>query len=46
MLLTSVASVSGLAFGPDDEMVPVDAFVPKPVEPAALIAQVAELLAR
>ncbi len=46
LMLTSVASASGLAFGQDDEMVPVDAFVPKPVEPATLIATVAKLLAR
>lgn len=46
LMLTSVATASGLAFGPDHEMVPVDAFVSKPVEPAALIKQVAELLNR
>lgn len=46
LMLTSVASASGLAFGRDDEMVPVDAFVPKPVEPATLVQTVAKLLAR
>ncbi len=46
LMLTSVASASGLAFGQDDEMVPVDAFVPKPVEPATLVQTVARLLAR
>ncbi len=44
LMLTSVATASGLAFGQDDEMVPVDAFVSKPVEPAALVKQVADLL--
>ena len=46
LMLTSVATASGLAFGPDDEMVPVDDFVPKPVEPDVLVAKVARLLAR
>lgn len=46
LMLTSVATASGLAFGKDDEMVPVDEFVPKPVEPGVLVAKVAELLKR
>lgn len=46
LMLTSVATASGLAFGKDDEMVPVDEFIPKPVEPGVLVAKVAELLKR
>ena len=46
LMLTSVASASGLAFGRDDEMVPVDAFQAKPVEPAELVRKVALLLNR
>ena len=42
--LTSVASASGLAFGKDEEMVPVDDFQAKPVEPADLVRKVASLL--
>jgi len=44
LMLTSVASASGLAFGRDDEMVPVDDFQAKPVEPAELVRKVAALL--
>ncbi len=46
LMLTSVASASGLAFGRDDEMVPVDDFQAKPVEPAELVRKVAALLER
>ena len=46
LMLTSVSSVSGLAFDKDPEMVPVDDFQAKPVEPAILIKKVAELLKR
>ena len=44
LMLTSVASASGLAFGRDAEMVPVDDFQAKPVEPADLVRKVASLL--
>jgi DNA-binding response OmpR family regulator len=46
LMLTSVASASGLAFGKDAEMVPVDDFQAKPVEPADLLRKVADLLGR
>jgi len=46
LMLTSVATASGLAFGRDNEMVPVDDFQSKPIEPAALVKKVAELLNR
>jgi len=44
LMLTSVATASGLAFGKDAEMVPVDDFQAKPVEPQELVRRVAYLL--
>lgn len=44
LMLTSVGKVSGLSFGKDKTMVPVDEFVEKPVEPAALVKKVKALL--
>jgi DNA-binding response OmpR family regulator len=46
LMLTSVESVSGLSFGKDSEMVPVDDFQSKPIEPAKLIEKVNQLLKR
>ncbi len=46
VMLTSVGSVSGLEFGKDDEMVPVDEFLQKPVEPDVLLGKVKELLGK
>ncbi len=46
LMLTSVSKVIGLELGQDDEVVPVDAFCEKPLEPATLIRKVAELLSR
>ncbi len=46
LMLSSVGVASGLSFGQDDEMVPVDDFQSKPVEPAVLVAKVAKLLQR
>ena len=40
LMLTSVNRAMGLSIGKDDEMVPVDEFVEKPVDPAVLIAKV------
>jgi DNA-binding response OmpR family regulator len=45
LMLTSVNRAMGLNIGKDDEMVPVDEFVEKPVDPAVLIAKVDALLA-
>jgi DNA-binding response OmpR family regulator len=45
LMLTSVNRAMGLSIGKDDEMVPVDEFVEKPVDPAVLIAKVNGLLA-
>ncbi|MBP1628359.1 MAG: Response regulator receiver protein [Holophagaceae bacterium] len=44
LMLTSVSTASGLDFGRDSEMVPVDDFQSKPIEPATLVQKVAELL--
>lgn len=44
LMLTSVGKATGLSFGRDDEMVPVDAFEEKPIAPDKLVARVAELL--
>ena len=46
LMLTSVETVSGLTFGKDDVMVPVDEFQSKPIEPAKLIEKVNHLLQR
>jgi DNA-binding response OmpR family regulator len=45
LMLTSVNRAMGLSIGKDDEMVPVDEFVEKPVDPAVLLAKVSALLA-
>ncbi len=45
LMLTSVNRAMGLNIDKDDEMVPVDEFVEKPVDPAVLIAKVDGLLA-
>jgi len=44
MMLTSVGTATGMQFGKDDEMVPVDEFQSKPVDPATLVEKVARLL--
>jgi len=46
IMLTSLSKVSGLEYGADDELVPVDEFIEKPVAPGVLVATVADLLAR
>jgi len=44
LMLTSIGKVTGLTYGRDSDLVPVDAFVEKPVDPAVLVAKVAALL--
>ena len=44
IMLTSVNAAMGLNIDKDEEMVPVDEFQPKPVEPATLVAKVQKLL--
>jgi DNA-binding response OmpR family regulator len=45
VMLTSIAKVTGMEYGQDKEMVPVEAFLEKPVDPGTLCNKVAELLA-
>lgn len=44
LMLTSIGKVTGMSFGRDDEMVPVDEFEEKPIEPAVLVAKIKALL--
>lgn len=44
LMLTSIGKVTGMDFDKDDEIVPVDEFLAKPVDPATLLAKVNELL--
>ncbi len=44
LMLTSIGMVTGLQYGSDDDLVPVEEFQEKPVEPATLIAKVKRLL--
>lgn len=46
VMLTSIGKVTGFGFGADPDVVPVDAFLEKPVRPAVLAKTVADLLAR
>lgn len=46
VMLTSISKVTGLQYGEDSEIVPVDAFLEKPVDPGTLCTKVAELLAK
>ena len=43
IITTAIGQVTSLRFSPDDEILPVDAFVEKPVKPSHLIS-VAEAL--
>jgi DNA-binding response OmpR family regulator len=44
IMLTSVSRVSGLSFGIDDDLLPVNDFVQKPVDPLVLQEKVRALL--
>ena len=44
LMLTNVGHVTGMSFGKDDEMVPVDEFCEKPISPAQLVEMVNRLL--
>ncbi|HOE67959.1 MAG TPA: response regulator [Candidatus Hydrogenedentes bacterium] len=44
LLLTSVSRVTGMKYDKDDAVLPVEAFVEKPIEPKALVKLVDELL--
>jgi DNA-binding response OmpR family regulator len=45
LMMTSIGKVTGMDYNKDSEMVPVDEFVEKPVEPKVLIEKVNMLLA-
>ena len=44
LMLTSVSKATGLKFDKDEDLMPVDDFQEKPIEPATLVAKVKELL--
>ncbi len=46
VMLTSIGKVTGLGYSADPDVLPVDAFLEKPVRPAVLLETVAALLAR
>jgi DNA-binding response OmpR family regulator len=46
LMLTNIGKVSGMAYGKDDALVPVDEFVEKPVSPATLVEKVNNLLGK
>ena len=46
LMLTSVGKVTGFTYDEDKEMVPVDAFFEKPIQPDALLKKVNELLTK
>jgi CheY-like chemotaxis protein len=44
IMLTAIHTTTPLRFGPEDDYLPVDAFMDKPLDPDALSAKVEELL--
>lgn len=44
ILLTAIHSTTPLRFGPDEDYLPVDEFIDKPIDPDALVKKVEELL--
>ena len=46
MMLSSIGQVTGMTYGKDDEMVPVDTFEEKPIMPNKLLEKVKELLGK
>jgi CheY-like chemotaxis protein len=44
LMLTAIHSTTPLRFGPEQDYLPVDGFVEKPLEPADLVKKVEELL--
>ena len=44
LMLTAIHSTTPLRFGPEQDYLPVDDFVEKPIEPAALVAKIQGLL--
>ncbi len=46
LILTSIHTTTSLRFGPDQDYLPVDAFIEKPIEPAELLKKVREYLSK
>jgi CheY-like chemotaxis protein len=46
LMLTSIHDTTSLRFGPHQDYLPVDAFIEKPIEPAALLKKVRETLSQ
>ncbi len=44
IMLTNVGRISGMKFDKDNEMVPVDEYLEKPVDPETLVAKIKNLL--
>ena len=44
IMLTSVGKVTGMSYGRDNDLVPVEAFIEKPVRPEDLLKKITELL--
>ncbi len=44
IMLTAIHTTSPVRFGPDEDYLPVEAFIDKPIDPDALVAQVNALL--
>ncbi|HUW61153.1 MAG TPA: response regulator [Candidatus Bathyarchaeia archaeon] len=44
LMLTSINRATGMVYGKDPDIAPVDDFQEKPIEPAALVAKVNQLL--
>ena len=46
LMLTSISKVTGMSYGRDDDLVPVDEFQEKPIDGATLVSKVNKLLGR
>jgi DNA-binding response OmpR family regulator len=46
LMFSGISKITGMDFDKDDEIVPVDAFQEKPVDPAVFVAKVKELLGK
>jgi CheY-like chemotaxis protein len=46
IMLTAIHTTTPLRFGPEDDYLPVDVFLDKPLDPDVLLAKVEELLAK
>jgi CheY-like chemotaxis protein len=44
LMLTAIHSTTPLRFGPEQDYLPVDDFVEKPIEPSELVAKIQDLL--